>query len=122
MKKTPLYENHIQLNGKIVDFGGWALPVEYSGIIPEHEAVRTKAGIFDVSHMGEITVKGQDAEKYLLLAILRVPTRFWYYTQQYRYREKGTPLLTERLISLIHEIRLRDRCLDALDQQLFEEE
>ena len=69
MKKTPLYEKHIQLNGKIVDFGGWYLPVEYSGIIPEHEAVRTKAGIFDVSHMGEITVKGEDAEKYLQMVL-----------------------------------------------------
>ena len=69
MKKTPLYEKHVQLNGKIIDFGGWALPVEYSGIIPEHEAVRTKAGIFDVSHMGEITVKGEDSEKYLQMVL-----------------------------------------------------
>lgn len=65
MKTTPLYENHLELKGKIIDFGGWALPVEYSGILSEHEAVRTKAGLFDVSHMGEITVKGEDAEKYL---------------------------------------------------------
>lgn len=69
MKKTPLYEKHIQLNGKIIDFGGWALPVEYSGIIPEHEAVRSKAGIFDVSHMGQISVKGQDAEKFLQMVL-----------------------------------------------------
>ncbi|NYB75779.1 glycine cleavage system aminomethyltransferase GcvT [Sedimentibacter hydroxybenzoicus DSM 7310] len=65
MKQTPLYENHLELKGKIIDFGGWALPVEYTGILAEHEAVRTKAGLFDVSHMGEITVKGQDAEKYI---------------------------------------------------------
>jgi len=65
VKTTPLYENHLKLKGKIIDFGGWALPVEYSGILLEHEAVRTKAGLFDVSHMGEITVKGEDAEKYL---------------------------------------------------------
>lgn len=69
MKKTPLYEKHVQLNGKIIDFGGWSLPVEYQGIIPEHEAVRMKAGIFDVSHMGEITVKGDDAEKYLQMVL-----------------------------------------------------
>lgn len=69
MKKTPLYEKHVQLKGKIIDFGGWALPVEYSGIIPEHEAVRTKAGIFDVSHMGEITVKGEDSEKFLQMVL-----------------------------------------------------
>jgi aminomethyltransferase len=69
MKKTPLYEKHIQLKGKMIDFGGWSLPVEYTGIIPEHEAVRTKAGIFDVSHMGEITVKGEDSEKYLQMLL-----------------------------------------------------
>ena len=69
MKKTPLYEKHIQLKWKIIDFGGWSLPVEYTGIIPEHEAVRTKAGIFDVSHMGEITVKGEDSEKYLQMLL-----------------------------------------------------
>ena len=69
MKTTPLYEKHVELKGKIIDFGGWALPVEYSGILLEHEAVRTKAGLFDVSHMGEITVKGEDAEKYLQLVV-----------------------------------------------------
>lgn len=69
MKKTPLYEKHVELKGKVIDFGGWALPVEYSGIIPEHEAVRNKAGLFDVSHMGEITVKGEDAEKYLQMIV-----------------------------------------------------
>lgn len=65
MKKTPLYEKHVEQKGKIIDFGGWALPVEYSGIIFEHEAVRNKAGLFDVSHMGEVTVVGEDAEKYI---------------------------------------------------------
>jgi len=69
VKTTPLYEKHLELNGKIIDFGGWALPVEYSGILSEHEAVRTKAGLFDVSHMGEITVKGEDAEKYLQMIV-----------------------------------------------------
>lgn len=69
MKQTPLYENHVELKGKIIDFGGWALPVEYTGILAEHEAVRTKAGLFDVSHMGEITVKGQDAEKYIQMIV-----------------------------------------------------
>ena len=65
MKKTPLYEKHLELEGKVIDFGGWLLPVEYSGIIPEHEAVRTAAGLFDVSHMGEVIVTGRDAEKYI---------------------------------------------------------
>lgn len=61
LKKTPLYEVYPSYGGKIIDFGGWALPVQYSGILDEHEAVRTRAGLFDVSHMGEITVKGPDA-------------------------------------------------------------
>lgn len=69
MKTTPLYEKHVELKGKIIDFGGWALPVEYSGILSEHEAVRNKAGLFDVSHMGEITVMGEDAEKYLQMIV-----------------------------------------------------
>lgn len=65
MKKTPLYEKHNELGGKIIDFGGWALPVQYTGIIEEHEQVRKAAGLFDVSHMGEIIVKGQDAEIFI---------------------------------------------------------
>ncbi len=61
MKQTPLFTRHEALGGKIVDFGGWALPVQYQGIIAEHEAVRNAAGLFDVSHMGELLVQGQDA-------------------------------------------------------------
>lgn len=61
LKKTPLNEFHKQLGGKMVDFGGWELPVQYSGILDEHQAVRERAGVFDVSHMGEITVKGPAA-------------------------------------------------------------
>jgi len=69
VKTTPLYEKHLELSGKIIDFSGWALPVEYSGILSEHEAVRTKSGLFDVSHMGEITVKGEEAEKFLQMIV-----------------------------------------------------
>ncbi|HSP34072.1 MAG TPA: glycine cleavage system aminomethyltransferase GcvT [Thermoanaerobaculia bacterium] len=58
LKKTPLNEVEKDLGGKMVDFGGWELPVQYSGILEEHEAVRTGVGIFDVSHMGEVTVRG----------------------------------------------------------------
>lgn len=65
LKKTPLYDFYKQRNIKLVDFNGWALPVSYTGIIEEHEAVRTKAGLFDVSHMGEISVIGSDAAPFL---------------------------------------------------------
>lgn len=60
--KTPLYEAHVKAGGKIVPFGGYLLPVQYtSGVIKEHMAVRTQAGLFDVSHMGEILCEGKDA-------------------------------------------------------------
>ncbi len=62
LSRTPLYDAHQSLGGKIVPFAGWELPVQYSGIIQEHTAVRTKAGLFDVSHMGEIFVTGPEAE------------------------------------------------------------
>jgi len=61
MQKTPLYEKHVQAGGKVVEFGGFLLPVQYSGIIAEHTAVRTCAGMFDVSHMGELIMTGSDA-------------------------------------------------------------
>jgi aminomethyltransferase len=60
-KKTALFNAHESCGGKVIDFAGWALPVQYEGIIPEHEAVRNAAGIFDVSHMGEVEVKGPQA-------------------------------------------------------------
>ena len=63
-KKTPLYDNHVALGGKIVPFGGYLLPVQYeTGVIKEHMAVRTEAGLFDVSHMGELMLTGPDALK-----------------------------------------------------------
>lgn len=65
LKKTPLYDTHIALGGKMVDFGGWALPVQYTSILEEHKAVRERAGLFDVSHMGEVFVYGKDAFDYL---------------------------------------------------------
>ena len=61
-KKTPLYDLHLKLGGKIVPFAGYLLPVQYpSGVIAEHNAVRSACGLFDVSHMGEILFEGPDA-------------------------------------------------------------
>jgi len=67
MKRTPLYERYSTYSDvKLIDFGGWELPVQFAtGILAEHEAVRTKAGLFDVSHMGECLVSGDDADSYL---------------------------------------------------------
>jgi aminomethyltransferase len=61
LRKTALHSTHRRLGAKMVNFGGWDMPVEYSGILAEHQAVRTKAGLFDVSHMGEIEVRGPGA-------------------------------------------------------------
>ncbi|MBM7620129.1 aminomethyltransferase [Bacillus tianshenii] len=65
LKRTPLFEVYKDHGAKTIDFGGWDLPVQFSSIKEEHEAVRTKAGLFDVSHMGEIEVKGKDSLPYL---------------------------------------------------------
>ena len=62
MNRTPLFAAHRRAGGRMVEFAGWEMPVHYSGIVAEHTAVRSRAGLFDVSHMGEITVRGAGAE------------------------------------------------------------
>lgn len=64
-RRTALYDVYEKYGGKVVEYAGWEMPVQYEGLTAEHEAVRTAAGIFDVSHMGEIEVKGKDAEAFL---------------------------------------------------------
>jgi aminomethyltransferase len=63
--RTPLYDEHVSLGARIVDFHGWDMPIEYSRIIDEHIAVRKSAGIFDVSHMGDIIISGLDAGEFI---------------------------------------------------------
>jgi aminomethyltransferase len=63
--RTPLYDKHAELGAKLVDFAGWEMPVQYEGIKEEHMAVRTHAGMFDVSHMGEVEVEGPEALAFL---------------------------------------------------------
>ncbi|EUJ24887.1 glycine cleavage system aminomethyltransferase T [Listeria grandensis FSL F6-0971] len=58
LKKTPVFPLYEKYGAKTIDFGGWDLPVQFSGIKAEHEAVRTNAGLFDVSHMGEVSSGG----------------------------------------------------------------
>jgi aminomethyltransferase len=65
LQKTPLFEAHQRLRARMVEFGGWRMPVQYTGVIEEHLAVRGAAGLFDVSHMGEIEVKGPGALAFL---------------------------------------------------------
>ncbi|WP_339095729.1 glycine cleavage system aminomethyltransferase GcvT [Deinococcus sp. VB142] len=65
LKRTPLHAAHQKAGARMVPFGGWDMPVQYSGLKAEHEAVRTSAGVFDVSHMGEFRITGPDALKFL---------------------------------------------------------
>jgi aminomethyltransferase len=65
LRRTPLYERHRALNARMVPFAGWEMPVQYEGVIPEHRAVRSDTGVFDVSHMGELEVDGPRAHAFL---------------------------------------------------------
>src|SRR6266545_4805101 len=69
-QRTPLYERHVRAGARLVEFAGWEMPVQYAGILAEHEAVRTRVGLFDVSHMGEVVFRGPKA----LAALNRVFT------------------------------------------------
>src|SRR5437764_2286128 len=61
LKRTPLYAAHVKAGARMVEFGGWDMPVQYAGIIEEHRRVRAAVGLFDVSHMGEVEVDGAGA-------------------------------------------------------------
>src|ERR1700756_722776 len=69
LKRTPLFEMHQKLGGRLVEFGGWEMPVQYTSIMDEHQAVRKVAGLFDISHMGEVLVTGPGAEEFLNLTL-----------------------------------------------------
>src|SRR5574344_2081886 len=64
-KKTCLYDRHIALGALMSPFGGFIMPIQYKGIVDEHQSVRNDCGVFDVSHMGEVRITGKDAEKYV---------------------------------------------------------
>jgi aminomethyltransferase len=65
LRRTPLYERHAALGARLVPFAGWEMPVQYTSIVDEHKAVRTSAGVFDVSHMGQLSLAGAEAREYL---------------------------------------------------------
>ncbi len=69
LKRTPLYQRHVALGARMIDFGGWEMPVQYSGLIAEHQAVRESAGLFDISHMGRFSISGHDAQRFLHYAL-----------------------------------------------------
>src|SRR5207302_2665007 len=64
-KKTPLYDEHVKRGAKMVPFAGWLMPVQYTGIVEEHQAVRNNVGIFDISHMGQFVISGSCAATWL---------------------------------------------------------
>src|SRR5919205_674008 len=65
LRRTPLHARHVALGARMVPFAGWEMPVQYDGVIPEHRAVRSDCGVFDVSHMGELEVEGPRAAELL---------------------------------------------------------
>src|SRR5260221_3054869 len=65
LRRTPLYEQHVEAGARMVPFAGWEMPVQYQGVLAEHRAVRNDAGVFDVSHMGELEVEGPQAGELL---------------------------------------------------------
>ena len=71
--QTPLHRRHEALGAKLIEFGGWLMPLQYSGILEEHRAVRERAGLFDLSHMGELFVTGEDAGRALAYALVTNP-------------------------------------------------
>lgn len=91
IKKTVLYPEHIKLKAKMTNFGGWEMPVFYESVLAEHHAVRKSVGLFDVSHMGEIRVKGKNAEKFLNFILANDVSRLALHQGQYSAmcNEKG---------------------------------
>lgn len=83
LRRTPFFEHHKAAGGRLIDFGGWELPVQYSGIIDEHKQVRSSVGLFDVSHMGEVFVRGPgavDAVRELVTNNIAIPNGHAQYT------------------------------------------
>lgn len=75
LKRTPLYEAHLALGARMVEFAGWLMPVQYTGILEEHRAVRERAGLFDISHMGEMELRGKGALRFLQRALTNDASR-----------------------------------------------
>ena len=88
--KTPLYEEHVRLGGRMVPFAGWLMPVQYTSIVEEHQAVRNNVGIFDISHMGQLIVDGVDAREWLNAMLTNNVSKLDVGTGQYTF------LLNER--------------------------
>lgn len=83
MRRTPLYQTHVSSGARLVEFAGWEMPIQYSGVVDEYQTVRTAVGLFDVSHMGRLTVEGRDAVAFLQLVTTTNPDRLAVGAAQY---------------------------------------
>jgi aminomethyltransferase len=99
LKRTPLYDRHVAAGAKLVPFAGWEMPVQYTSIKDEHLAVRSGAGIFDVSHMGEIETSGPDAERFLQRILSNDVTRIAEHGAQYSVLTKDDGGVLDDLFS-----------------------
>src|ERR1700730_18007949 len=90
-KKTPLYDEHVKRGAKIIPFGGWLMPVQYTSIVDEHQAVRNNVGMFDISHMGQLIVEGKSAGQWLNEMLTNNIDKLTVGTGQYTFllNEKG---------------------------------
>lgn len=126
LRRTPLFEIHRQLGGKMVPFAGWEMPVQYSGIIDETKATRTKATLFDISHMGQILVTGSDAGQFLQHMVTNDVARLRDNQAQYAFlcREHGGTVddilvyrLTDSRYLLVVNAANADKDFDWLTEQ-----
>ncbi len=100
MKRTALNEEHKKLNARMVDFAGWEMPIQYSGIIQEHKAVREKAGVFDVSHMCVLDLKGVSAFDFLQLVTINDVAKLKVHASQYSMiLDKDGQILDDIIVS-----------------------
>ena len=109
LKRTPLYDRHVAAGAKLVPFAGWEMPVQYAGIKDEHLTVRASAGIFDVSHMGEIETTGPDAEAFLQRILSNDVTKIAENGAQYCVLTQGGRRRPRRPLHLPARRRLPDR-------------
>jgi aminomethyltransferase len=103
MKRTVFYETHRRAGARMVEFAGYEMPVEYTGIIDEHLTVREKAGIFDVSHMGEIWVKGKEARDFVQKMTTNDVDRLSPGKVQYSCFPNGTGGIVDDLLVYMYE-------------------
>ena len=119
LKRTPLFDKHLESHARMVEFGGWEMPVQYTGVIAEHLAVRDACGIFDVSHMGEFIVSGEQALEYLQFVTVNDASKLKIGRAQYSM----LPNVTGGLVDDIYVYRLsEDRFLVVVNASNIEKD